>query len=539
MDKRLNLHATMRYIIVAIMLTGVALLPHNLLAQWVAPTKVDNTLGPVTPNGSINSAQITYNSNGAQLQVVSVDYINSISGPGFTINDGVNPILTQVLSHATGTNLDIIVGNRSNDPTTFPVAVVYLYLGNIYYDIYQVHNPGGTLSCTYVSTQLVGAGNSARIDIIAEASTPGPIGGLPFCNRFAIAFCSSASAITIHYADLNGVITPASHTITTTSPSSPDIAAIQRSVAGVISDYALVTWISTPVTGNQQVEYDEMKLPAGTTSAIVTLDNHHLYARHPRIDAIDEWNKNNIPGITQWQVAANVLDTFHKRDTLVIPPYDVDTLWQIWGYNNNAPLFICSGSLDDTLPNVEPCVAAGPDQQYAITFYTGDAGATAIGNAATIIVPWPVGTPTSSIYQVNDLSVSNIYHTLPLCNSSSCNDNTHIMVAWAYNNTDLKYKGTANPVVFKSSSSTSVVNVITNSQWQLYPNPATNQLTLKGANEIGDRYIITDIAGRNLQQGLIFSSNQQLMIGSLVPGVYLLNLYQTGNRVALTRFVKQ
>jgi PKD repeat protein len=62
--------------------------------------------------------------------------------------------------------------------------------------------------------------------------------------------------------------------------------------------------------------------------------------------------------------------------------------------------------------------------------------------------------------------------------------------------------------------------------WKVFPNPATSRIYIIGDLEIGD-YRITDIHGKVSQQG-IFRKGQPILIGSLSPGIWVLDVSSNG-----------
>ena len=73
---------------------------------------------------------------------------------------------------------------------------------------------------------------------------------------------------------------------------------------------------------------------------------------------------------------------------------------------------------------------------------------------------------------------------------------------------------------------------------QVYPNPATNSLTLSfdSPNEIS--YSILNMLGEVLKKEKLISSSNKLDISSLKDGVYFLQIMEGGNSFRIQRFVK-
>lgn len=76
----------------------------------------------------------------------------------------------------------------------------------------------------------------------------------------------------------------------------------------------------------------------------------------------------------------------------------------------------------------------------------------------------------------------------------------------------------------------------------IYPNPATDILTIRTENAIADklRYIITDMQGRNITEGDIYAHNSNIPVSDLAAGMYLIELFtDTHQRAGVQQFVKQ
>ena len=65
----------------------------------------------------------------------------------------------------------------------------------------------------------------------------------------------------------------------------------------------------------------------------------------------------------------------------------------------------------------------------------------------------------------------------------------------------------------------------TNANFEFYPNPATNQITLKVDNQLlGSIYIIYDNTGKSVLNGNILSEQSVIVLGDLSKGIYLLSI---------------
>jgi len=93
---------------------------------------------------------------------------------------------------------------------------------------------------------------------------------------------------------------------------------------------------------------------------------------------------------------------------------------------------------------------------------------------------------------------------------------------------------TAQVVVQPTLNETSLINpTATNMQRILYPNPATDQLTITGLKE-QTRYTISNMIGSILQEG---NTLGKVNLSSLSSGSYSITL-KAGSRIETKRFVK-
>lgn len=77
-------------------------------------------------------------------------------------------------------------------------------------------------------------------------------------------------------------------------------------------------------------------------------------------------------------------------------------------------------------------------------------------------------------------------------------------------------------------------NVVIN----LFPNPVTRQLTLETNPQTATAYTLLNLAGIEIQHGVINSSKQQIPVAQLPEGIYLLQLYNRDKPAGVYKFVK-
>ncbi|MCM5663885.1 T9SS type A sorting domain-containing protein [Galbibacter mesophilus] len=75
--------------------------------------------------------------------------------------------------------------------------------------------------------------------------------------------------------------------------------------------------------------------------------------------------------------------------------------------------------------------------------------------------------------------------------------------------------------------------------YQVFPNPVNNSFSLKGASEASDLNLkLFDLSG-NLVMSTIANTSQSIDVSRLIPGVYLVKVYQDGEEIVQTKLVKK
>ena len=76
--------------------------------------------------------------------------------------------------------------------------------------------------------------------------------------------------------------------------------------------------------------------------------------------------------------------------------------------------------------------------------------------------------------------------------------------------------------------STSISEIENSPSFKLYPNPATNQLTIELTNNYSERILIHDISGRLVKSIQSNSQSTTINISELEGGLYLVSLDGVG-----------
>ncbi len=83
------------------------------------------------------------------------------------------------------------------------------------------------------------------------------------------------------------------------------------------------------------------------------------------------------------------------------------------------------------------------------------------------------------------------------------------------------------------------ISEISNSDFNIFPNPTTNNLTIESLNSVLlDKIIISDVTGRIITQLKPTQSSTQLDIKSFNPGIYFVQM-KSNKRIEVKKFVKQ
>ena len=89
-------------------------------------------------------------------------------------------------------------------------------------------------------------------------------------------------------------------------------------------------------------------------------------------------------------------------------------------------------------------------------------------------------------------------------------------------------------------ASTGLQNTETTSEWQLWPNPGSEQVNVAIPTDARPAtYQITNITGREIVKGSIVSGEQSIPIKRFAPGMYILHFYDESNEIKTMKFVKE
>jgi len=546
-----------------------------------------HSAGSSNPIIGLNTALISFgNYTNAYGLAASVYNDGSAAGTTISVMDNIGDAGAGALHTTAASTPDVIIGNWDGSSswcsscavtTDFLLAAAYVNgTGDVEIDYYHVYNPGtgsGTITVTYMSNTIFSSGtyvaHNVHIDVIANFGNTLTVPGLPLCDRFIVTFddYTTPSAPVIWAAEcssnapstscISGGGTPTLISPTTGTGSSgfaPDVAAVQRRGGG-IHDLALITYVDV---GRNTLYYIECNFGAGgtstspTVSAITTLDagGSSSSISVPRIDAYDDYSHYASTGQANYKVAAQVLNTLTPARNEV-RTYDdyfseytsssvVDlTAWYSTPstYNSYAPtvacfvnqLFFVNHFLDypSSSPNnalfMEPIFCGGSGLVGSDYFWT---------NGMVSGTPPPAG-----------ITQSGNYASAVAC---SPNGNADPIYTWAQDNGahathryQVYYKF-PQPYFTSFRHTPSGVATVAGKNWELYPNPASGELTVAlSATGSATAYGITDMAGRELATGKITEATIAISTHTLAAGTYVLQLYKDGADAGRQLFVKE
>ena len=452
---------------------------------------------------------------------------------------------------------DVVIGNDFSNPGWYIAGVTAVSGGYVTLTLYSIQNVGvggGTLSivgptATYtVSTAAPNAVPPAHIDI--AASTANPYMGYANANQLVITWRDVANGIMAYSSQLNGAGGIINIINNNTNLSNPDVAYVERNAAGL--KVAEFSYFDLTSATNQKLFYSEWQTVPYVVPGPATLyDNTKTYYNPfpgrvsvGRIDGIDNYNLNNAgSGNATFCIAAAAA---------------VTTGQAIFEYNSITGPFVATNMTSPvTVPanglfkntNEIPCVTSGPGNYYTVGFYSNPPSSS--GGAKqmyyAMAVDWNTGllTTTNNAYEIMSGSYDPMY--LPgICVSGTCNTNAmgvQDLFAGFDNYAFLWYKYSIPvPYAFKHASEATIV-AATTSEWQIFPNPASDNVTLIAPDGFNTKtsasYNITDMSGKTLQTNAVNATSQQIDISKVPAGTYMLNIQADAKAVKTIKFVKE
>jgi len=314
----------------------------------------------------------------------------------------------------------------------------------------------------------------------------------------------------------------------------PDVACYSDVTSGTPgTPYAAITFSDIPSTSAGSklwlLEYD-INTPG--SSNLIQLDDR--WAIIPRVEAKSQYDAAN--GDSKWVVVASV-----EQPTI----NGGGTPFQVWGYDDlNLPgmFHLSSNHGHDTLYVLSPAVAAGispsysgdiGNSQYTYGYYPQD-----YNNVGMYPYIYSDAFPNAADYQVNTVTPGVIYPwdvNRAYAVSNSSNSGFEILSAF-YDQGDIVYKLSGNTLAYKLAGNQNGESVAAEDGIRLFPNPATNELNVIGAE--GARYEIRDVTGKVLLSGVQQGASVS-KIETLPSGLYIYRVSPENKNTQIFRFIKQ
>jgi len=574
---------------------------HYLMAALVLCLAVNgaNAQGPVLPSNTDNHWFYSYsNSNPIQgLNTATIAY-GTAPGQGVVVGayyDGSGHERIEAFDNSIGQSYslpsngtiastpDVIIGNWDgvaancgtciSTATDYIAAVAYVNSsGNIaidYYDVYDDRTGIVTINATPVHTAVSVTGyvpHTVHLDIIAEYNNV--VGGFPFCDNFVITWddFTTAASPNVYAQDghINvGVLSGTVHQINPTGGGgnygyAPDVAAVQQLSGSRVDE---VGWITYVDGGGNTLYFGGYDFSAASALTPITLDNGSTSGSisSPRIDAYDDYFSNSTSEpYSVYKVVAQVDSTAIGKT--VVRSYDnvMNAASMEYTCSDNVDISAVPGySIAPTYNCFAPTVALGSPLDYKIQHFMNYGGS---GDDILFVEPVNMADPyalaSGDYYWVNSTTTTTTGTNI---NAAVCNYANAVSAyenypsagyaayAWAFqdpstNKYTVHYKyPTSSTYAFRQGTTAVTTGNTGGGKWQVYPNPATNELAV--SNAAGSRaatgYLIVDMAGRTALQGSLHGGQNPIDVSGLVPGTYVLKVSEQGNDDGQAIFVKE
>ena len=401
---------------------------------------------------------------------------------------------------------DVAIADDINAPgDQYVVAVSYKKLvpltGNyeIHVSRYLVDDVSGAMNITPMVDLNFGIGDDPKLDVVADEGNI--IGNYPAMNRFMLLFTSGGimRVLSALASDLTAPVNmfgPANYRAT-------DVAAV-RDITGGNSDE--VAYISALSNSNTQLSVVKLNLTALTQT--ITPVQSGLNTYNPRIEAFGI--QDNFTPFARWAVTTS------------------DNLQKIMLYTSNTLPYHCNPQAFFTGSSQEyPALASGIGPLYGNPGYIGNSqftyawGAPAMQRYFSQALD-PVGNPISPIdfHIVNNAPsymLSDPREVIGLSNSS--NSGTDMLVAWN-EGSSIRYKYMDNTFHYRP---TGIEDVKSFATLTVSPNPASNQVRIRSANDISNISIMNSV-GAVVYRRDIKKAETTIDVSSFAAGTYFLRI---------------
>jgi len=478
---------------------------------------------------------------------------------------------------------DIAIGNSTGGLTTicplcnssvnYILAAAFVNIsGYVEIEFFNVYDDGvNPIIITSLSSDILSGysyiPNYIHIDAIADYYAGGGA-----CHKFVVTwddFTTPGSPLVwAVYGDFNTGILSTPVQINPTFPAiygdAPDIAGVQTNVSGNIDDVAYIAYIDPTSNSLYCQEYD---FTTNAPVARTTLNSGVSNQSPPRIDAIDNYNYNSTNTNANWEIVNSVYN---------------GSIYQIHSYDNVYSSYVPSSVIYIPAAGVAPYTSySGPaDNSHGPTVSVADDGTGTHsynysvlhyffygGGFEDILFMEPLNFAASNAlwnndyYWVNgDITTNSGVPTITdgdengyiTATSSAPNDPTqptlyawvHLGVSTGIDSVSYKLSTSNNgaPPYYQFRQASSNNSATTNQQLPLliYPNPATEQLTVQNAfgKNASTSYCIFDVTGRKLLKGNLQTNSTTIDVGMLAAGTYVIKMFNGESEDGSMLFVK-
>jgi hypothetical protein len=517
-------------------------------AQPIMPATIpDVTAGLGSNVTNINCDALELQLSGNRYTLSAVTWDNVASGPTEYLNMQVTfkgatvagSISRSIGNLNKGKRPDIMIGHTANG---YYIGLIYEISNTIELRVYQATlttSPSINLALTLLTTQVLETrlGQWPHIDGYTDANTL--INGAPTIPEFAASWHYNGSSPGITMVGM-GVVGNIEPPISTTvipwlvwgAEYNSDITAYTDISTG--DKCAAFVWTQNGISTQTELIISRAPVTATISQEWAPEYNFNPYILGvPRIESQSQYN--NTLGRPEWMV--------------VCPKLTSSGVYEINEYNSLS-CQLCGATQTVSTPfgtgnsYTQTAISAGTGMSsmfggsgkfnsayQAIMHATGNN----IVNADNIVPSG--GALFAPYFDVNNSAIPSppLAFTTPVAVSSTSNTGNYMMAAW-WDGTNVKYKLVYDSIgVTPHYRSTAVNNTETLAEVALYPNPATNTISITGIDN--STYVIKDVIGHVIASG-VSNEKQAIDISAFAPGNYFVEVNK-GDKSSTLRFTKQ
>jgi hypothetical protein len=514
----------------------------------------DNPVAPITdyPGNPMHincdMVELAQLAPGKRLIAITWDEALTMAGAGYqsylqVIDESTGLTNTIALPQNSHSPDVVIADNVQYDGTSYFVAVVYVdQTGSLPYevkmDVYEVTGiTSSPLGLSSIGSETLGTSNKVvanpHIDMAAGLPMAPGTPNVPSLRYYAACWEYEPSPAQREIHGVSGLLIPpftrTSFNIISTGDYlvKPDISCYYEESS--MEYFANISYLNQ-TTSELLVDPYNISLTSWGTQQLTYSTSTHSAVGYPRIES-----QGYIVDLTDpeaaWSLVVGVENSGSPN------PYPV----LLFDQENNAIGDLAGYLNSDQRPNYNVAIAAGcgasaPGNPTNIGNLQYTTVILSENDASLFISPVPLdvslpGGIVEDYYEVNDASLNNI--NLGVAISSSSNLGDGFLSVWC-DGTDIWYKTNTGTMQYRNPTAAATVHKL-KTPLRLYPNPAQNNITIKGLDKDAS-YSIYDILGHEIQTG-IASVSQQINISSLSAGYYTMSIIENC-RPQILRFIK-